>query len=355
MSFDADALVYLEPGDLAPAVSFGLSDGRSIGLLDDDLSGHFHVLVFAGKSPAATAHELQEIATATANLPVDLRLVVTKSDAAQAVMQAAPSVTPTVMLDPEGKAYHAYGLSAPFGSVLEDGPTTVVVGPNNHLLSWLAADDRPHADAVTAGIAPVLAPRKPFEPVSHPPVLMIPGVMSPDDCEYLISVFEEQGQEFIEPGHMALKDRTTDVKMRIPEYGRQDRIDHWVVESETADFINHRLKTRLFPEIKKAFQYKITKHERYRIAQYEGTRGGELHGHRDDSQEAVAYRRFAVTVNLNSADYEGGELRFPEFSEQLYKPETGSAIVFSCSLLHEVMHMRAGRRYALLAFLFGDV
>ena len=79
-----------------------------------------------------------------------------------------------------------------------------------------------------------------------------------------------------------------------------------------------------------------------------------MHGHRDDPEEAVAWRRFAVTVNPNAEAYEGGELRFPEF-DQLYKPETGSAIVFSCSLLHEVMHMRAGRRYALLAFLFGDV
>ena len=59
--------------------------------------------------------------------------------------------------------------------------------------------------------------------------------------------------------------------MRIPEYGRQDRIDHWIVETEAGDFID-RLRTRLFPEIKKAFQYKITKYERYRIAQYEGTR-----------------------------------------------------------------------------------
>ena len=52
--------------------------------------------------------------------------------------------------------------------------------------------------------------------------------------------------------------------------------------------------------------------------------------------------------------FEGGELRFPEYGPQVYRPGTGAAIVFSSSILHEAMHVTAGRRYVLLAFLFGD-
>jgi predicted 2-oxoglutarate/Fe(II)-dependent dioxygenase YbiX len=91
-----------------------------------------------------------------------------------------------------------------------------------------------------------------------------------------------------------------------------------------------------------------------RIGCYEGMRGGELHGHRDNSEAFVAYRRFAVSINLNTEAFEGGELRFPEFGDQRYRPETGAAIAFSCSLLHEALHVTAGTRYVLLAFLFGD-
>ena len=47
------------------------------------------------------------------------------------------------------------------------------------------------------------------------------------------------------------------------------------------------------------------------------------------------HRRFAVSLNLNTGDYEGGCLRFPEFGPHLYVAPAGGAVVFSCSLLHE--------------------
>ena len=65
-------------------------------------------------------------------------------------------------------------------------------------------------------------------------------------------------------------------------------------------------------------------------------------------------REVAMSINLNTEEFEGGELRFPEFGDQRYRPDTGTAIVFSSSLLHEAMHVTAGRRMVFLAFLFGD-
>ncbi len=63
--------------------------------------------------------------------------------------------------------------------------------------------------------------------------------------------------------------------MRILDQGRQDRVDHWVVEADKRNFISDRPQKKLFPEIKRAFNYEITRHERYRIARYEGMRGGK--------------------------------------------------------------------------------
>ncbi|MBT6426992.1 MAG: 2OG-Fe(II) oxygenase, partial [Rhodospirillaceae bacterium] len=40
--------------------------------------------------------------------------------------------------------------------------------------------------------------------------------------------------------------------------------------------------------------------------------------------------------------------------DSLYKPATGEAIVFSCTLMHEVMPMLRGRRYTLLSFFHDD-
>ena len=61
-----------------------------------------------------------------------------------------------------------------------------------------------------------------------------------------------------------------------------------------------------------------------------------------------------MSINLNTEEFEGGELVFPEFGNRRYRPETGAAIVFSSSLLHEALQVTKGRRFVFLAFLFGE-
>ena len=68
----------------------------------------------------------------------------------------------------------------------------------------------------------------------------------------------------------------------------------------------------------------------------------------------TAHRRWALSLNLNSGDYEGGYLRFPEYGPQLYTPGTGSAVVFSCSLMHEATDVTAGKRFVLLSFFYAE-
>ena len=56
----------------------------------------------------------------------------------------------------------------------------------------------------------------------------------------------------------------------------------------------------------------------------------------------------------NAEAHEGGGIVFPEFCGTEYAPRTGEALVFSSSLLHQVMPVRRGTRYTLLSFLFGE-
>ncbi|HWA50178.1 MAG TPA: 2OG-Fe(II) oxygenase [Dongiaceae bacterium] len=240
--------------------------------------------------------------------------------------------------DPDGKDAALYGARS--------APQIVVIAPNRHVAAIGDA-------AAASGALHRIAARR-ATATNHPPVLMVPDVLSRADCQRLISIFAMQGHTFLEPGHGAPPPGIGDYKMRIPEYGRKDRIDHWIMTPETNAFIDDRLKRRVFPEIRKCFQYKITRREGYRIGCYEGERGGDLHGHRDNTQPQVAHRRFACSVNLNSEQFEGGGIRFPEFGDQEYSPETGGAVIFSSSLLHEPMHVTSGKRYVLLAFLYGE-
>ena len=109
---------------------------------------------------------------------------------------------------------------------------------------------------------------------------------------------------------------------------------------------------RVIPEIRTAFSAKITRREEYRIAGYDAAEGGSLGAHRDNPTKETRHRRFTVSVTLNAGDFEGGALRFGEYSRQGYLVPTGTAIVWSCSLLHEVLPVTSGRRFILGTHLF---
>ena len=119
------------------------------------------------------------------------------------------------------------------------------------------------------------------------------------------------------------------------------------------DLLQNVLLARCAPEIAKAFQAKITYTDRILIARYDAPAGWFLR-HRDNLGENVAFREFALSLNLNTEEYEGGQLTFPEYNDHLYRPPTGAGVIFSASLLHEAAAVTRGRRYVLLTFLHGD-
>src|SRR6185369_3846083 len=88
-----------------------------------------------------------------------------------------------------------------------------------------------------------------------------------------------------------------------------------------------RIARRLLPQIHKAFQFRATRIERWIVACYDGESGGFFRPHRDNTTAGTAHRAFACTINLNAEDYEGGELRFPEFGPGTYRAPTGGALI----------------------------
>ena len=62
-----------------------------------------------------------------------------------------------------------------------------------------------------------------------------------------------------------------------------------------------------------------TRIERDLVACYDSETGGHFGPHRDDTGIAIAHRRFAVSINLN-ADFEGGEISFPEYGPNASRP-----------------------------------
>ncbi|MBL8555671.1 MAG: 2OG-Fe(II) oxygenase [Phenylobacterium sp.] len=243
--------------------------------------------------------------------------------------------------DSEGHVRRLFGAEGPDGQVV---PEWVVVDPSMRVIGCAPLDRGPQ---VIASLLRFGSPDDHAGVPLHAPVLIVPRVFEPDFCRQLIDLYESQGG--LPSGTMRQKDgKTVGV---LSDFKK--RRDASVADPYLQGQIRARVSQRLMPEIEKAFQFRVTRIERYIVACYDAEEGGYFQPHRDNTTTGTAHRQFAVSINLNDG-FDGGELRFPEFGSRTYRAPLGGAVVFSCSLLHEATHVTRGRRYACLPFLYDE-
>jgi predicted 2-oxoglutarate/Fe(II)-dependent dioxygenase YbiX len=182
-----------------------------------------------------------------------------------------------------------------------------------------------------------------------PPVLVLPRVFEPELCRALIAYYDARGGE--PSGFMREVDGKT---VGVFDPAMKRRKDCAIEDETLRTAVRQRIVARIVPEILKAHHFRATRMERYIVACYDSADQGHFGAHRDNTTAGTAHRRFAVTLNLNSEEFEGGELRFPEYGQRGWRAPTGGAVVFSCSLLHQALPVTAGRRYAFLPFLYDE-
>ncbi|QNM83920.1 2OG-Fe(II) oxygenase [Sphingomonas sabuli] len=228
------------------------------------------------------------------------------------------------------------------------------VGPAGFEPRWLVLDPALRVLGgfpIDAGEAAIALLRSEIAAVSDDgwaPVLQIPNVLSADTCAELVRRYEAQGGE--ESGFMRDVNGKTTLVLDPSHKQRRD----WTIDDEALiKSLVGQLSAHLTTPIKRAFQFTPTRIERYIVACYEAG-AGHFRPHRDNLTMGTAHRKFAVTINLNAGNYEGGDLRFPEFGQRTYRATTGGAVVFSCSLLHEATPVTSGKRYAFLPFLYDE-
>lgn len=251
-------------------------------------------------------------------------------------------------------ASFALGRALGFGPAVPE-MAVIVVDPNQRVLRILkpaaAAPDGGHACAAQAIAAATewrAAQQASTVVVSQAPVLLVPNILTPEHCARVIDAWET-GQRY--EGGVASKAHGGNVPVADVKIREDVALADLGPEAQELFAIFGR---RLFPQIRKAFNFRATRAETLRIGCYTADDGGHFVPHRDDTTPYTAHRRFAMSLNLNADAYDGGYLRFPEYGPQLYSPPTGGAVVFSCSLLHEATRITAGRRFVLLGFFYGE-
>ena len=237
-----------------------------------------------------------------------------------------------------------HAVSALYGAASDEQyhPHWLLLDPGLRVLRRFPLADGAEAIALLRGIVAAGAQE------GAAPALVVPNVFEPDFCRELIALYEADGGQ--DSGFMRDVEGKT-VLMVDPAHKR--RRDWEIADTELRRRIVARLNRRLSPAIERAFQFKPTRIERYIVACYDES-GGYFRPHRDNTTRGTAHRKFAVTMNLNAGDYEGGDLRFPEYGRRTYRAPTGGAVVFSCALLHEATPVAKGRRYAFLPFLYDE-
>jgi predicted 2-oxoglutarate/Fe(II)-dependent dioxygenase YbiX/peroxiredoxin len=239
-------------------------------------------------------------------------------------------------------------FDAPSPSKMEYYPHTVVLDQAMRVIAVLSFAGEP-ADHVNQIIETIDSHPKLSDLQTRAPVLIVPYVFEPELCQRLIEYYHSHDAE--DSGFMRDVDGKT---VGVLDYSHKRRMDCEISDEDLIHTTQERIKRRIVPAIRQAYQFHATRIERHIVACYDAAQGAHFRAHRDNTTMGTAHRRFAITINLNSPEYEGGEIWFPEFGQQLYKAPSGAAIVFSCSLLHEVPRVTKGKRYAFLPFLYDD-
>jgi predicted 2-oxoglutarate/Fe(II)-dependent dioxygenase YbiX len=291
------------------------------------------VLVFSGAGAEPTVRVMRD------DLVGALR-----EDVRVHVIAAGPHVVDVAAFhDPQGMVHAAYGVP------VAGDPTVVVLDPNVRVAAaYVHRDHETTLANVASAVADVTIGGEGSTIRRHAPVLLVPRALDPALCAQLIGLWEssdtvETGVETMVGGERA---ESTD---RL----RKRRRDHTVTDPELLRTLSSHVGRRVMPEIRKAFAYEAKRFEGFKIGCYQAEDEGFFSAHRDNISPATAHRKFALTLNLND-DYDGGELRFPEYGPDRYRPAAGEALVFSGAHLHEVLPVSRGRRFVLLSFLFGD-
>jgi len=338
-------MALLSAGDPAPNFELPrVTDGRLV-LYGRRTSGRRLCMVFCGtdQNSGGLVDTLRDGAQRFADAEIAVLLVIRRAVAEDCASAEGDARNFFFLSDPTGAASQAYGVA--------EGRTAVfLVSPNLRIIEGFELS---RCDGFVDRVVETFRAKAPLMPPveidSQAPVLVVPDVLDPETCRRAIHVFESQGH-----APSGFSRMVGDVTKQVVDHNIKKRSDHFVSDKALLAELQGHIARRIVPEIQKAFNFQVTRLEDFRIGRYDADGGGYFRVHRDNTSPGTAHRRWAMSLNLNSEDYEGGHLCFPEYGSHMYKPATGGAIVFSCSLLHEARDVLSGSRYVLLAFMYSD-
>lgn len=346
MNFPAAKQGPLAAGERLHNLAFLDLKGRRFSLYHDRIYGWPKAIHLAA-TPEAAAGELERfagLAEAFGQAETQVLAVTRAPVTANAAVAERLKLPFPILSDPEGALHAAAGLDPAAA-----GAVTLLFDPVLRLERMLTGDEgTSQAEAALAHVRRRARALQPSVVAVQAPVLAVPNVLDRDHCRRLIAFWDAQQKLDNTVASADLRTNQANAKTKI-------RSDVIVPEnSPESQSLVDAISRRLLPEVLRGFGFRVSRMEHFRIGCYDSRSGGYFAPHRDNTTPLTKHRRYALTLNLNTGDYEGGLLRFPEYGPQLYAPPAGGAVVFHCSLLHFVLPVTRGRRFVIVGFFWGE-
>jgi hypothetical protein len=331
---------HIQRGDVAPWWKQGIHK-----FAFDPSAGRYVVLGFLGGVAGEPAREilraLQELGRAAPEDRTHVYGILRGPNEPEkaALQREFPIVR--IIWDDDGTMHRAYGVAGYCA--------WIVLNPMLCVIEAIPFQADGASTLQLTELMATLPPPSTFAGIELPaPVLIVPDCFEEAFCRHLVEQHRLGGTR--ESGFMQ-EVAGQPIEHYDPVWKR--RQDHYIADPELIEHIKVRMARRLGHLLNQTFQFKFTRMERFLVACYAAQDGGHFGPHRDDTIRATEHRRFAVSINLN-AEFEGGELSFPEFSSRTFKAALGAAVIFSSSMLHRVGKVTQGKRYAFLPFLHDE-
>lgn len=334
----------IDVGDFGPDLALPDQHGRSRALYSQDIAGTSNALFFVEEASTSALAAAIELIKTGFDTSAGRPLIVTSlaPDASLPVAEAAGVDFP-VLSDRDAAMITAIAggkPSKPFAAAVFDRNGRLMAAGIDEDLSTLLGRATEMCRSQSGLYEPGLVR-------TQAPVLLIPRILEPVECDHLIEFWSagEKRRNEISSGKLgqSVAGSSAEVKRRADVLVPQD-------DNPTNNLIRTRVARRVVPEMSKAFNFDARAYDIGRIGCYDSSDSGFFRPHRDIlSDNAENPRKFALSLNLNDS-YTGGALRFPEYGEHTYSPPKGAGIVFSCSLLHEALPVETGERFGLFLF-----
>ncbi|MBV8392698.1 MAG: 2OG-Fe(II) oxygenase [Alphaproteobacteria bacterium] len=307
-------------GDPMPRVTLPQAAGGLFDSWDPRSAGHARIYWLGAPPDGLLAPDHAQRLAASETL---LHVVTTTAPAAAGAT--------SWLIDAKGELAKVFAGREPLAIAVDSGGRVAAVMPMP-----APADVAALAERMFAASSPAIVEAK-------APVLLIDRVADEALCRALIDYWS---------GHAKIANSIDAAGGNVVAADLKRRQDVQVDDPVLFARLQNALMRRVAPLIAQAFHTPIAVMEAPLIGCYDTASGGWFRRHRDNTTPMTANRQYAVSLNLNGGDeYDGGEVRFAEFGRELYRPAKGGALVFSCSLLHEVVPVTRGRRIGLFTFL----